>query len=58
MSSLRKNNPVFNLADIFRVTAFVEMIKGKAITGSYPRLGATENCILRLENMSYFMNLP
>lgn len=43
MSSLRKNNLLFNLADIFRVTAFDEMIKGKNITGLYPRLGATEN---------------
>lgn len=43
MSSLRKNNLLFNLADIFRVAALDEMIKGKNITGFYPRLGATEN---------------
>jgi len=29
MSSPKRNNLLFNLADIFRVTAFDEMMKGK-----------------------------
>ena len=49
MSSPRRNNLLFNLADIFRVTAFDEMMKGKKNMGFYPRLGATENYTLRLD---------
>lgn len=56
MSSPKRNNLLFNLADIFRVTAFDEMMKGKK-AWDLPKAGSHGEVHSETGYTTHFLNL-